>query len=41
MGYYGVHSNVIWEEEAVSLLKLQGDIVALALLRLQLPQGKG
>ena len=34
MGYYGVHSNVIWEEQAVSLLKLQADILALTLLRL-------
>lgn len=41
MGYYGVHSNVIWEERAVSLLKLQADILALMLPRLPIHLGGG
>jgi UDP-GlcNAc:undecaprenyl-phosphate GlcNAc-1-phosphate transferase len=37
MGYYGIHSNVIWEKEAVNLLKLQADILTLTILRLLPP----
>jgi UDP-N-acetylmuramyl pentapeptide phosphotransferase/UDP-N-acetylglucosamine-1-phosphate transferase len=39
IGYYGLHSDTVWEEQALSLLKLQADILALTLRSLPAPSG--
>lgn len=40
MGYYGIHSHMIWEKSSVDLLQIQADVITLALLRVSahLPQ---
>jgi hypothetical protein len=34
MGYYGIHSHMVWEKSAADLLQIQADVLTLALLRL-------